>query len=716
MKRIVLIIISIGMFVQHSRADEGMWLLGLLEGNWAALHEMGLELSPEEIYAVNQSSMKDAIVKLGVGCTGSFISEKGLVLTNHHCAYFDAQSHSSPERDVLGNGYWATAPEEELSNPGQTASILVRMEEVTDQFSELIESDMDWDKRAVQISEIREGIRAEAEEGTHYKAEVKAMYGHNRYFLFVYEVFEDVRLVGIPPESIGNFGDDIDNWMWPRHSGDFAIYRVYSGPDGKPAPYAEENVPYRPKKHVRINTGGADSGQFVMVMGYPGGTDRYMTSYGVEYILEVKNPAAIAIRDKRMEILNEEMAKSREIRIKYSGKRASTSNYWKLMKGQQKDMRQLDVMGKKTAFENRYREWLKADPEREKRYGQALKDIQSYYEQTAVASRFGRYYFETLLLGNDYTLMAYRFRGLWQKYQDKGADYEPTGEELEALRKRVEGYYKNIEPEVEKRLLGELFQVFSDAFADDELPAYFTQVREEYDNDFSLWADDMFKESMFTDKEKLLAYLDAPGKAQLDNDPVFQMYYALWQHSAALSEESEPYNGPFHNARKLYLAGIMEMESDKQLYPDANGTLRLTAGTVRGYQPRDGVWYRWQTHAKGILEKEQGGEEVYQISDKHKEMIQEKDYGPYGENGQLPVCFLSDLDITGGNSGSPVFNGRGELIGLAFDGNWESVSGDIYFNVEKNRTISVDIRYVLWVIDHLAGAGRIMGELDIIKP
>jgi hypothetical protein len=417
-----------------------------------------------------------------------------------------------------------------------------------------------------------------------------------------------------------------------------------------------------------------------------------------------------------MEILNEEMAKSREIRIKYSGKRASTSNYWKLMKGQQKDMRQLDVMGKKTAFENRYREWLKADPEREKRYGQALEDIKNYYEQTADVKRFGRYYFETLLLGNDYTLMAYRFRTLWQKYQDEGADYEPTDEELEALRKRVEGYYKNIEPEVEKRLLGELFQVFSDAFADDQLPAYFTQVREEYDNDFSQWADDMFKESMFTDKEKLMAYLDAPSKAQLDNDPVFKMFRALWQHSTALSESSKDYNAPFRNARMSYLAGIMEMKAGEKLYPDANGTLRLTAGTVRGYQPRDGVWHRWQTTARGILEKEQGGEEVYQIGDKHKEMIQEKDYGPYGENGQLPVCFLSDLDITGGNSGSPVFNGKGELIGLAFDGNWESVSGDIYFNVEKNRTISVDIRYVLWVIDRLAGAGNIMEELVIIEP
>ncbi|WP_430972568.1 S46 family peptidase [Sunxiuqinia rutila] len=716
MKRIFVVLAGLCLLIQSPAiADEGMWLPSLIHKlNIGEMQEMGMELSAEEIYSINNSSLKDAIVALDRGsCTGELISSEGLILTNHHCGFDEIQTHSSVDHDYLQDGFWAKTKAEELPNPGKTVSFLVRVEDVTDQVTADVTEEMSFAERNGAIQRKSFEIQKEATEDTHYDARVQSLFEGNRYYLFVYETFRDVRLVGAPPKSIGKFGGDTDNWMWPRHTGDFALFRVYCGPDGKPANYSEDNIPFQPRHHLPISLKGYEKGDFAMVMGYPGSTNRYKSSFGINYTMTETNEARINARAKKLEILKLYMGSSQKARIQYASKHARSSNYYKYSIGQNKGLNALQVIEKKKNIEEEFTNWVNASEERQAKYGQALELIESAYENTNDESAY-EYLVETMVRGPEVFYFSYGAKGLYEAL--KQGNQERIASNAEQLRAELDEYFKDYNAGTDAKVAAALMEVYHENVIPGYYPSFFKEVKNKYKGDFNAYAEKMFEKTVFADKATLEDFLNNPKLKTLEKDQAFQSALAVFDLMSVLGSKMSETKADLLTGRRLFVAGIMEMYKDKTFYPDANSTMRLTYGTVGDYIPRDGVHYSHFTTLKGYIEKEVPGDDEFDVPAKLKELYFAKDYGQYADkDGTLHTCFTTNNDITGGNSGSPVINGNGELIGVAFDGNWEAMSGDIAFEPELQKCINVDIRFVLWTIDKFAGATNLINEMTIVK-
>jgi len=704
--------------------DEGMWLPMFVERlNYVDMQEMGLQLTPEEIYSINNSSLKDAIVGLsggGVGgffCTGEIVSDKGLLFTNHHCGYDKIQSHSTVEHDYLNDGFWATSLDEELPNEGMAASFLIRMEDVTDSIIPFLSDTLTEAERGAEVRTIRNRLQKRAEEDGKYAARVSSFYGGNEYYLFVYKVYNDVRLVGAPPSSIGKFGGDTDNWMWPRHTGDFSIFRVYMGPDGEPAKYAEENIPLKPKYHLPISLDGYKEGDFAMIWGYPGGTERYLTSYGIQYKLDAFLPTLVEIFNAQLTAWKVHMDADQAVRIQYASKYAGLANAWKLFLGQIRGLKLLKVYEKKQKIEEAFQAWAESTPERKEKYGEVLKNLEISYD--ILTAEFPNLAY-TALAANSPEILGYaaQYGQLLELLESKAEDVI-VDETIESLKAGMEGHFKNYFAPADKDAFANLMEVYGKNVPAEMQPDYFKELLDDVDGDFAALADYVFEASIFDSEEQINAFLEKPKAKKLAKDPALKLGT---EFSAALGQVMGKYRSANSNLGtydRLFIAGLREMNPGKVFYPDANSTMRMTYGTVEDYMAADAVFYDYYTTLAGVMEKENPSNDEFYVEPELKALYEAKDYGPYGVTidgeKRLIVCFLTTNDITGGNSGSPVMNGKGELIGLAFDGNWEAMSGDIAFEPELQRTINVDIRYVLFIIDKLAGAQNLIDELTIVK-
>ncbi|MBN2683041.1 MAG: S46 family peptidase [Bacteroidales bacterium] len=716
-KNLLLSLLLVISTINISLADEGMWLLSLLNKNYDEMKAKGFRLSAEDIYSVNQACLKDAIVGLGnernphrFFCTGEIISDKGLFLTNHHCGYGYIQSHSSEEHDYLKNGFWAMNTSEELPNEGMVVSILVRMEDVTEKVLDGITDDMNNSDRNSTIRKNAEKIQKEAETGSHYGASVKAMFEGNQYFLFVYETFKDIRLVGTPPESIGKFGGDTDNWMWPRHTGDFSMFRIYAGKDNKPASFSSENVPYKPKFHLPISLKGIKKGDFAMVMGFPGSTERYLTSYGIKEALELTNPAVVKIRTEKLRLMKEDMMKSDKIRIQYSSKHARTANYWKYYIGQSKGLKKLNVQAKKEELEKKFDFWVNSDKSRKAKYGNALNDIEQFYNDNKEFVFAQKYFSECIFQGGEVISFALRANRIFKLLEDKKD--EDAKKEGAKLIEGLEDLFKDFNLETDKKIFQALMKLYKEDVPQTYQLDFFNHVNSKYKGSLENFTNDLYAKSVFIDINKYKNFLENPSFKTLKADPAYLLVQSILKLYGSMQGTNA---ANFSTARRLYLAGLLEMMPEKHFYPDANSTIRLTYGTVGDYQPADAIHYDFFTTIEGIMEKEDPSNYEFIVPEKLKSLYKSKDFGRYGKENDLWVCFTTNNDITGGNSGSPVINGNGELIGTAFDGNWEAMSGDIAFENNLQKCINVDIRYVLFIIDKLAGAKHLVDEMTIIE-
>lgn len=702
--------------ISSVKADEGMWLPMLIKRlQYRDLQKMGLQLTAEEIYSVNHSSLKDAIVSLGGFCTAEMVSPNGLMLTNHHCGYDAIREHSTVENDILTNGFWAKSYAEEKPNPGLYASFLVRMEDVTDRILPALEGIDSEMARKAKIAELGEAISKEAEEGTHYNARVKSFFAGNEFYLFVYETFHDVRLVGAPPSSIGKFGGNTDNWMWPRQTGDFSIFRVYTGPDGNPAQYSEENIPLKPKHFLPISLAGFEEGDFSMVMGYPGRTHRYLTSYGVKQAIELKNPTIVSIRDAKLDVLRKAMDADDAVRLKYASKFAQIANYWKYYIGQTEQLKRNEVIETKEELEARFQKWANSSPELKAKYGDVLNMLKRSYALTDTNIVSGQYVVEAGLLGADAVLFSYRMGKKLEAYMkmESGPKKDDMKDDLKVT---AAEFFESINLPTDKKLFAVTNKMYAKNVPTTQLPTYLKELGDKYYGKWDKYADKVYKKSIFTDKTRLNDFIENPNTSDLDKDPMFAISSDLFDiyrgRSAANSEASELHA----KGMRLFEAGLQKMMPDKNFYPDANSTMRVSFGSIASYSPRDGVTYNYFTTLEGVMEKADSTDSEFIVPDKLVELYREKDYGQYAdEDGTMHVNFLSTNDITGGNSGSPVMNGKGELIGIAFDGNWEAMSGDINFEETVQRTISVDIRYVLFIIDKYGGATNLIEEMTLVK-
>ena len=719
MRKIIIALFAVlTMFQAKVQADEGMWLLSLLETmNMETMTEMGLELSADQIYSINKASLKDAVGALDRGsCTAELVSPDGLLLTNHHCGYGEIQYHSTVEKDYLKNGFWAMSRDEELPNEGKTITFLVRMEEVTDQFSPELNEEMDLQTRMARIRSLSGEIVSEATKNNEYEAYVRSMYNGNRYFLFVMETYRDVRLVGAPPESIGKFGGDTDNWEWPRHTGDFSMFRVYTGPDGLPADYSPDNIPLKSKHYLPVSLKGYEMDDFAMVMGFPGSTDRYLTSWEIDELLQITHPNRIRIRGIKQDLQMEDMRANEKVRLQYASKYARSANYWKYSIGQSEGLKNLNVLEKKQELEAEFTQWVNQDEARVDLYSEVLNDIHVAVEERAELANAGQFLMEAVLRGGG--MESVYFARHLESLERALANTEESPEELEEviaeLRARAEGFYKDYNPPTDKKVMSAMIELLIEELDDQYLPSNIIKVKEKYKGDVDKYVNNYFKKSFVVDQANFMAFLDNPSLKVLRKDPAYLANQASGVYMEVRGKLAGYYGKAMQGSR-LFMKGLMEMHSDKDFYSNANSTMRLTYGSVGNYIPRDAVLYTHYTTLEGVMQKEDPDSYEFVVPAKLKDLYEKKDYGQYGSNGTLNVCFTTNNDITGGNSGSPVINGKGELIGIAFDGNWEAMSGDIAFEPELQKCINVDIRYVLFLIDKLGGAGHLVEEMTLVQ-
>ena len=689
-----------------------MWLLPLLEKlNMGKMTEMGLKLSADEIYSINHSSLKDAIIIFGGGCTGEIVSNQGLVLTNHHCGYGSIQRHSSTEHNYLKDGFWAMSKKEELSNPGLNVTFLVRIEDVSNKINSVLTTEMTEQERSDTIRGLSSIIEKEAMDGNDYRARVNSFFGGNNFYLLVYEIYKDVRLVGAPPSSIGKFGGDTDNWEWPRHTGDFSVFRVYMSPDGKPADYSPDNVPLKPKYHLPVSVKGVQKGDFAMIMGYPGGTQRYMTSFGIDEVLSITHPNRIKIRGIRQEIMLKDMMASEKVRIQYASKYSGSSNYWKFSIGQVKGLKKLHVKETKQVIENNFTHWVNANPARKEKYGDALSLIQTSIEGRKDFNNAIQYLSECLLRGSEIISFAGRSTSLVRQLES--GNQKKIDQTVERLKGSAKNFYKDYNLPTDQKIVKAMLTLLGEDLPAAYQPDFYNTIRKKYKGNYSKYTNHLFEKSIFTSETKFNAFLEHPTLKVLEKDPAYQAASSIYAKYFELRAKSAEFDENLSKGRRLFIAGLHKMNPNGVRYPDANFTMRLTYGSVNGYDPKDAVYYKYFTTLKGVMEKEDPNNFEFVVEPKLKELYQKKDFGRYSTDGHMHVCFLTNNDITGGNSGSPVINGNGELIGLAFDGNWEAMSGDIAFEPELQRTIAVDVRYVLFIMDKYAGAGHLVNEMTL---
>ena len=702
--------------INFIKADEGMWLPMLLKNNYAEMQRLGLKLTPEQLYDINNASIKDAIVWFNGGCTSEIISDKGLLLTNHHCGYDAIARHSTAADNILDNGFWAKSLADEKDNPNMSASILVRMEDVSDRVNKALAGveakDMDAKK-----AEIFKAIQKEATDKNGYDATVKSFFRDNAFYLFVFEKFTDIRLVATPPQSIGKFGGDTDNWMWPRHTCDFSVFRIYANKDNKPAAYSKDNVPYLPKKFLNISIKGLQEGDFTMVYGYPGRTNRYETSYGIELAVNKTNPATVDLRDIRLKAWKEQMDASDSIRLLLSSKYAQIANYWKYYIGQTEQLKHLKVFEEKQQSEKKFNEWAKNKPE----YSSILPTIENaYVDYNKYALH--RTYLGEAIFGSSIEAYALSYQDLEKALKAEKQDTAEINKDVRTLKANEDGCYKSFNIISEQKILASLTEMFYKNIPADQHPAYMAEILKKNKakttkETFEKFAANVFKNSFMIHKADADKFLAKPDLKKLQKDPAYLFMKSFYDNYITNIKPHIDAFGVINNAQgSKYIKALMEMQPDKKFYPDANSTLRLTYGSVQAYSPRDAVNYKYYTTLTGVMEKENPKDFEFNVPAKLVDLYKKKDFGQYAnKDNDINVAFISNNDITGGNSGSPVINGNGELVGIAFDGNWEAMSGDIYFDSKYKRTISVDIRYVLFMIDKFGGATNLISEMNIIK-
>jgi len=699
-----------------SRAEEGMWIPLLLKKyKIEDMQKAGFKLTAEDVYSVNQACLKDAIVHFGGGCTAEVISADGLILTNHHCGYGQIQRHSSVEHDYLTDGFWATTRDEELPNPGLTATFLIRIEDVTDQVLSGITSSTDREERSRIIRDNMRKVQEESVSGTHYSARVASFFEGSQYFLFVNEVFRDVRLVGAPPSAIGKFGGETDNWIWPRHTGDFSLFRIYAGPDNQPAAYSDQNVPYKPKKHLPISMKGVDEGDFTMVFGYPGRTTEYVPSFVIANQANVTIPASVDLRTKRLDIMMAAMETSPLIRIQYSAKKSGIANGWKKNQGILLGLKRINAIERKEKFEKEFNKWVQSDPERIRKYGNLLSRYNELVEKQTPYDLAMTYAREA---GQAAEIIGFAgsFSSLIQLWNDGKKD--EANQLAERLLGQTERFYKDYDPPTDQKIMATLLRAYVVGMTPEFLPDYLIAVNERYKGDFDLFASQLFSESPFASQQKLSEGLNNLNKKFiriLEQDPALLLSQSIGKLMVeSIQPGLEEGRDEIPYLQSLYMQAQMEMQPEKLFYPDANSTIRVTYGKVSGFSPQDGVKYKHYTTLHGIIQKDNPDIYDYRVPEKLKELYSNRDYGVYGNNGEMPVCFIASNHTSGGNSGSPVINADGHLIGINFDRNWEGTMSDLMYDPDLCRNISVDIRYILFIIDKFAGAGHLIREMELV--
>ncbi len=717
MKKITITLLAITFLsINFLQADEGMWLPMLLKNNYAEMQRLGLKLTPEQLYEINNASLKDAIVWFNGGCTSEIISEKGLLLTNHHCGYDAIAKHSTPADNILDNGFWAKSLADEKENPAMSASILVRMEDVSDRVNKAL-AGVDPKDVEAKKTEIFKAIQKEATEKNGYDATVRSFFRDNAFYLFVFEKFTDIRLVATPPQSIGKFGGDTDNWMWPRHTGDFSVFRIYANKENKPAPYSKDNVPYHPKKFLDISIKGLEEGDFTMVYGFPGRTNRYETSYGIQLATDKTNPATVDLRDIRLKAWKEEMDKSDSVRLLLSAKYASIANYWKYYIGQTEQLKRLKVFEEKQQSEKKFSDWAKNKAE----YSAVLPTIENaYVDYNKYALH--RTYVGECIMASSIGFYALTFQDLEKQMKAEKQDTAEINKALKALKGGVDGFYKSFNVVSDQKILASLTEMFYKNIPADQHPAYMAEILKKYKakttkETFEKFAAGVFKNSFMVHKADVEKFLAKPDLKKLQKDPAYAFVKSFYDNYITNIKPHIDAFGVVNNTQSSkYIKALMEMQPEKKFYPDANSTLRLTYGKVQSYSPKDAVNFKYYTTLSGVMEKENPKNFEFNVPARLKELYKNKDFGQYAnKENDINVAFITNNDITGGNSGSPVINGNGELVGIAFDGNWEAMSGDIYFDSKYKRTICVDIRYVLFMIDKFGGASNLISEMNIIK-
>ena len=697
------------------KADEGMWLLPLLEKmNSGRMTELGFEITPQEIYDLNNTTLKDAIVIFGNGCTGEIVSDQGLVFTNHHCGYASIQQLSSVEHNYLKDGFWAMNTNEELYAEGLTVSFLESFTDVTDQVEKALKKSKTQEDKAKALGKLQDKLCKKAGcDDKFIVGQLTSFYGGNTYYFIVYKIFRDIRLVGTPPSSIGKFGADTDNWMWPRHTGDFSIFRVYADKDNNPAEYSEDNVPYSPERHLKISLAGYEEGSPAMIMGYPGTTNRFMTASELGETSE-RNDVAIKVRTVRQDVLMADMQADPKIMIQYASKYAGSSNGWKKWIGMNETFAKLGVQERRAEEEKAFTEWVNAGgQERIDRYGSALKNIDE-----AVAGRKADNLLLTYIresVGSIELVNAAAYGNMVKKaFEIK--DQEEKDARLASLKAGLENFYKDYSMPTDKKVAVAMISLLKENIPAEELPSFYKEIDSCFGGDVNAFVENLYAESVYTSLDKVMAAVDAGDVTVLTEDPANKVLVSYIESYNPHQQAFNKYSAQFAQGKKDYIAGTLEMREGEAIYPDANFTMRLTFGQVLPYYPRDAVFYNYYTTLDGVMEKEDPSNWEFEVPEKLKELWRNQDFGRYAlDNGKMPLAFISNLDITGGNSGSPIMNGRGELIGLAFDGNWESMSGDIIFEPELQRCISVDIRYVLFIIEKYGEAHNLIDELDIVE-
>jgi hypothetical protein len=724
-KNLIIIVIAILFGIQTSQAAEGMWLPFLLkEYNIEEMQQLGFKLTADDIYNINQSCLKDAVVgfvRLNRPyhhfCSGEVISNQGLVLTNHHCGIGTVQANSTEEHNYLADGFWAMNLKEELQSQNIGVCFLKRMENVSSQVLAGIKDNISEYQRDSIIQWNIDVIESKAIEGTSYKAHIDPFYGGNEYYLSVYEIFGDVRLVGAPPASIGKFGGDTDNWMWPRHTGDFTLFRIYANKDNQPADYSPDNVPYKPASHLQISLDGVKPGDFTMVLGYPGTTNEYLSSFGVELIEKTTNPITIEVRTKILDIMNDAMRNQPALRLKYTEKAAGLANTWKKRMGESRGLNSSQVVENKKAFEQQLQQWIEADGQRKNKYGGLLDSLQKVYQQMTPLEKATTYVYETLFNSD-----LIEFAGNFQHFLE--LEKSSTSEDIEKTRaqliKTTESFFINYHQPTDKKLFTALIVFYINGVKPEWIPQSLQKISSTFKGDANAYSDWVFEETLFADKEKTLGFIKSykPGhNKKVWKDPVFQLYReAMIIYRNKIAPPLNQLDAQLACLNRQYIQIQREFQPAMKFYPDANSTFRVCYGQVNGYKPADAVTYNYNTSLSGIIEKDNPEVYDYIVPVRIKELYQQNDFGNYANpDGTMPVCFIATNHTTGGNSGSPVLNAKGQLIGTNFDRVWEGTMSDLNYNPDICRNIALDIRYTLFIIDKFAGAGYLLDEMEIVR-
>ena len=713
MKKLFLTIILVLLAVPQLKADKGMWLLQLMrqQNLEDRMRQLGLQISVDEIYSPNAPSLKDAIGIFGGGCTGEVVSPNGLVVTNHHCGFSYIQQLSTVEHNYLQNGFWSQSNDEELPCEGLSFTFVVNIKDVTDEINSRVASGKLTVEQSFNRGELakigKELFDADNIEGKkHLYPQLLPYFEANKYYLVYYKKYTDVRLVGTPPFAIGKFGGETDNWMWPRHTGDFSVFRIYGDKDGNPAAYSKENVPLNTPKHLNISIAGFDYGDFAMIMGFPGSTSRYLTADEVKQRMYQKNEPRIAMRDLSLKVIREEMEKSEDINIKYASKLARISNYWKNSIGMNKAIVDNKVIETKLQEEAAFKAWANSIGNSE--YANVVEQINKCVEE------MNRTQYLTMLINELVGNVEFFSRNLSDRNKNIFEVPEKIGEKMLSLYSWL--HNRDYVHAIDRRIAKEVLPLYFELTKPEERDEYLNAVEKKYKGNFAKYIDEVYDNSILASEKNLNKFLKKPTLKNFEKDPAQQLRTAILASQSKLSAKNAEFAKIINPLHKTYLKGLMEKAGGAPMAPDANSTMRMTYGNVKSYQPKDGVTYNHYTTLKGVMEKENPNSSEFIVPARLKELYEKKDFGDYAlANGEMPVAFLTTNDITGGNSGSGVLNSKGELIGLAFDGNWESLSGDINFDTDKQRCINVDIRYVLFIIEKYGNCKRLIEEMNIVK-